>query len=104
MHQYVAIFVELSRFASYLIPDEEKKTRKFEEGLNNQINQRVVALQIQNFSKLVDKATLVERGLKRSVELQEQRKGSTPLGFLSNENQGPWKKMKLVNNPGQRQV
>ncbi|KAF5465291.1 hypothetical protein F2P56_015311 [Juglans regia] len=69
VHQYAARFIELSRFALYLIPDEEKKTRKFEEGLNNHIYERVVALQIQNFSELVDKATIVERGLKRSVEL-----------------------------------
>ncbi|XP_041027021.1 uncharacterized protein LOC121267242 [Juglans microcarpa x Juglans regia] len=100
VHQYAARYVELSRFASYLIPDEEKKTRKFEEGLNNQIYERVVVLQIQNFSKLVDKATIVEQSFKKSVELQEQRKGSTPLGFPLSENQGPWKRMKLVNNPG----
>ncbi|KAF5482005.1 hypothetical protein F2P56_002607 [Juglans regia] len=37
VHQYMTRFVELSRFASYLIPDEEKKTQKFEEGLNNRI-------------------------------------------------------------------
>ncbi|XP_035543112.1 uncharacterized protein LOC118346319 [Juglans regia] len=59
---------------------------------------------IQNFSELVDKVTIVERSFKRSVELQEQRKGLTPLGFPSNENQGPWKRMKLVNNLGQSQV
>ncbi|XP_041025420.1 uncharacterized protein LOC121265825 [Juglans microcarpa x Juglans regia] len=104
LHQYAARYVELSRFASYLIPDEEKKTRKFDKGLNNQIYERVVALQIQNFSELVDKATIVERSFKRSVELQEQREGSTPLGFPSSENQGPWKRMQLANNPGPRQV
>ncbi|XP_040996115.1 uncharacterized protein LOC121242296 [Juglans microcarpa x Juglans regia] len=104
VHQYAARYIELSRFALYLIPDEEKKTRKFDEGLNNNIYERVVTFQIQNFSELVDKATIVERGLKRSVELQEQRKGPTPLGFPSNENQGPWKRMKLVNKPSQRQV
>ncbi|KAF5447232.1 hypothetical protein F2P56_032800 [Juglans regia] len=75
VHQYAARYIELSRFALYLIPDEEKKTRKFEEGLNNQIYERV-----------------------------EQRKGSKLLGFPSNEDQEPWKRMKLVNNPGQRQV
>ncbi|XP_040998126.1 uncharacterized protein LOC121244157 [Juglans microcarpa x Juglans regia] len=46
LHQYAARYIELSCFALYLIPDEEKKTRKFEEGLNNQIYERVVALQI----------------------------------------------------------
>ncbi|XP_041000284.1 uncharacterized protein LOC121246246 [Juglans microcarpa x Juglans regia] len=39
MHQYAARFAELSHFAAYLIPDEEKKTRKFEEGLNYRINE-----------------------------------------------------------------
>ncbi|XP_040996140.1 uncharacterized protein LOC121242327 [Juglans microcarpa x Juglans regia] len=37
VHQYAARFIELSRFAAYLIPDEEKKARKFEQGLNEKI-------------------------------------------------------------------
>ncbi|XP_035546599.1 uncharacterized protein LOC118348647 [Juglans regia] len=37
VRQYAARFVELSRFATYLILDEERKTRKFEEGLNYRI-------------------------------------------------------------------
>ncbi|XP_040996001.1 uncharacterized protein LOC121242168 [Juglans microcarpa x Juglans regia] len=70
--QYAARFAELSRFASYLIPDEEKKTRKFEE-------------------ELVHKAMLVEQNLNRSAELQEQRKRAAPQGF-SNLDQRPRKK------------
>ena len=36
-HQYAARFIELSRFVAYLIPDEEKKARMFEQGLNEKI-------------------------------------------------------------------
>ncbi|XP_040999292.1 uncharacterized protein LOC121245045 [Juglans microcarpa x Juglans regia] len=71
VRQYAAKFAELSRFASFFIPDEEKKTRRFEEGLNHRIYERVMVLQIQNFSDLVPKAMLVEQNLKRSAELQE---------------------------------
>ncbi|XP_041020483.1 uncharacterized protein LOC121262135 [Juglans microcarpa x Juglans regia] len=89
--QYAAKFAKLSRFASYLIPDEEKKARKFEEGLNYKIYERVMLLQIQSFSKLVHKAMLVEQNIKRGMELQEQRKRASPPRSSSMD-QGPWKK------------
>ncbi|XP_035542906.1 uncharacterized protein LOC109017091, partial [Juglans regia] len=38
--QYATTFMELSRFASYLIPDEEKKAEKFERSLNRRIRER----------------------------------------------------------------
>ncbi|XP_040996031.1 uncharacterized protein LOC121242204 [Juglans microcarpa x Juglans regia] len=103
VRQYAARFAELSRFAAYLIPDEEKKTRKFEEGLNYRIYERVMVLQIQNFSELVHKATLVEQNLKRGAELQEQRKRATPQGFPSSD-QGQWKKRNEGSSSSQRQM
>ncbi|XP_041026968.1 uncharacterized protein LOC121267172 [Juglans microcarpa x Juglans regia] len=83
VHQYAARFTELSRFATYLIPDEEKKARKFEQGLNEKLYVRVVGFQIRNFSELVDKATVFERTLQRSVAMHEQRKMTTPTGYQS---------------------
>ncbi|XP_041009375.1 uncharacterized protein LOC121253431 [Juglans microcarpa x Juglans regia] len=70
VRQYAVKFAKLSRFASYLIPEEEKKTRRFEEGLNHRIYEQVMVLQIQNFLDLVHKAMLVEQNLKRSAELK----------------------------------
>ncbi|XP_041025378.1 uncharacterized protein LOC121265774 [Juglans microcarpa x Juglans regia] len=58
VHQYAARFIELSRFTAYLIPHEEKKARKFEQGLNEKIYERIVGFQIRNFSELVNKATV----------------------------------------------
>ncbi|KAF5459640.1 hypothetical protein F2P56_019572 [Juglans regia] len=101
--QYAAKFAELSCFAPYLIPNEEKKARKFEEGLNYQIYEQVMVLQIQSFSELVHKAILVEQNIKRGVELQETRKRTTPQGSSSME-QGPGKKRNEGSNSGQKRM
>ncbi|XP_035541661.1 uncharacterized protein LOC118344664 [Juglans regia] len=103
VRQYAAKFAELSRFAPYLIPDEEKKARKFEECLNYQIYERVMVLQIQSFSELVHKAILVEQNIKRGVELQETRKRTTPQGS-SGMDQGSWKKRNEGSNSGQKRM
>ncbi|KAF5454673.1 hypothetical protein F2P56_024320 [Juglans regia] len=96
VHQYVARFIELSRFAAYLIPEEEKKARKFEQGLNEKLYERVVGFQIRNFSELVDKATIFERSLQRRATLHDQRKMTIPSGPHSGMDQGSWKKRNEV--------
>ncbi|XP_041027012.1 uncharacterized protein LOC121267232 [Juglans microcarpa x Juglans regia] len=103
VRQYAAKFAELSRFAPYLIPDEEKKTQRFEEGLNHRIYERVMVLQIQNFSDLVHKAMLVEQNLKRSTKLQEHKERTTSHGSSSID-QEPWKKRNKGSNSDQRKV
>jgi hypothetical protein len=35
--EYAMKFLQLSRFSMYLIPNEEKKAKKFERGLNSRI-------------------------------------------------------------------
>ncbi|XP_057958406.1 transcription factor MUTE [Malania oleifera] len=67
--QYAAKFVELSLFAPYMVPDESKKAWRFEKGLRQGIYEQVVAFHVHNFSKLVDKATVVETSLLRSAEI-----------------------------------
>ncbi|KAF5447231.1 hypothetical protein F2P56_032799 [Juglans regia] len=104
VHQYVARFIELSRFATYLIPDEEKKARKFEKGLNRNFYERVVDFQIWNFSELVDKATVFERSLQRSTTLHDQRKRTISSGHHSGMDQGSWKKRNEGSSSGKRLV
>ncbi|XP_057962340.1 glycine-rich RNA-binding protein RZ1A-like [Malania oleifera] len=65
--QYAARFVELSRFALHLAPDEKKKARKFEEGMR------------QNFFE------------QRNVAVQSQRKRPAPQGFQDGSSRGPWR-------------
>ncbi|XP_041026984.1 uncharacterized protein LOC121267189 [Juglans microcarpa x Juglans regia] len=95
---------QLSCFAAYLIPDEEKKARKFEQGLNEKIYERIVGCQIWNFSELVNKATVFERSLQRSAALLEQRNRTAPQGFQSVMDQRLWKKRNDGSSSGQKQM
>lgn len=52
--EYVVRFIQLSRFAIYLISDEEKKAKKFERGLNSHIRTLQTYFNTHNFSQLVD--------------------------------------------------
>ncbi|KAF5442826.1 hypothetical protein F2P56_035444 [Juglans regia] len=104
VHQYAAKFIEISRFATYLIPDKEKKARKFEQGLNEKLYERVVGFQIQNFSEMVNKATAFERTLQRSAAMHEQRKRATSSGYHSGLDQGSWKKRNKGSSMGKRLV
>jgi hypothetical protein len=50
MIEYVAKFLQLSRFGLYLIPTEEKKAKKFERGLNSHIRIMMSCFDIWDFS------------------------------------------------------
>ncbi|XP_035539634.1 uncharacterized protein LOC118344008 [Juglans regia] len=72
--QYATTFMELSRFAIYLIPDEEKKAEKFERGLDRRIREPVRTLSIRSFTELVTRATIAEEDLQENIEYNNQRK------------------------------
>jgi len=65
--QYTGRFNELARFTPYLVANEENWVRKIEQGLNPQIHDRVVCLEIRDFVELVNKAFLAEKSLKRNA-------------------------------------
>ena len=65
--QYAGRFNELARFAPYMVVDEENRVRKFEQGLNPRIHDRVVCFQIQNFVNLVNKASIAEESVKKNA-------------------------------------
>jgi hypothetical protein len=72
--QYAAKFMQLSRFSLYVIPNKEKKAKKFERGLNQKIQNWVMCLEVENFVELVNKASLAEKGLKETAKLKENQK------------------------------
>ncbi|XP_059441908.1 uncharacterized protein LOC132174233 [Corylus avellana] len=77
--QYAGRFNELARFASYLVADEQNRVRKFEQGLNPRIHERVVCFAIQDFVELVNKASLAEESVRRSaLAMAETRKRAAP--------------------------
>jgi hypothetical protein len=76
VEQYSARFMELARFAANLIPDEETKAERFENGLNPRIRERVVCLEIKDYARLVEVASLAERGMRESAATYELKKRS----------------------------
>ena len=50
MIEYTMKFLQLSHFGMYLIPNEEKKVKKFERGLNSCIQIMMSYFDIRDFS------------------------------------------------------
>ncbi|KAF5445020.1 hypothetical protein F2P56_034103 [Juglans regia] len=61
VEQYARKFIELGRFAIHLIATEELRAERFQEGLRPQIRRQVACLQIQNFQRLVEVASIAEQ-------------------------------------------
>jgi hypothetical protein len=59
--EYTVKFLQLSHFGLYLILIEEKKAKKFERGLNSHIRIMMSCFNIQDFSQLVDRASIYMR-------------------------------------------
>ncbi|XP_057975321.1 uncharacterized protein LOC131162732 [Malania oleifera] len=85
---YAAWYIELSHFTQCLISNEYDKTQGFKKGLRKDIHRLVGMLQIREFSVLVDKATVIEIGIRGDEVDQEPKK--RPVS--SSSHQGSWKK------------
>jgi hypothetical protein len=66
--------MELARFAANLILDEESKAEQFENGLNPRIKERVICLEIKDYARLVEVASLAERGIRESAAAYDLKK------------------------------
>ncbi|XP_057981311.1 uncharacterized protein LOC131166757 [Malania oleifera] len=91
VQQYAARFIELFRFASYIV-DEIKKARQFERGLRRGIYKHVVVLKIQDFAELVDRGALPEVGKRMNAEEQGQKKRSASSDYRQGHRQGQWRR------------
>ncbi|XP_057958550.1 uncharacterized protein LOC131151318 [Malania oleifera] len=94
--EYAAKFVELSRFTPFLVPNEARKAKKFEKGMRHRIYELVVGFQVQSFSEIVDKVSVLEKSIQGSIEPSEHKKRPAPSGFQSEASQGLGKKGKEV--------
>nr|POE89073.1 hypothetical protein CFP56_57274 [Quercus suber] len=71
VEEYAAKFVELSRFAPYLIPDESKKVKMFREGLNDRIFPLIIASGVDTFIEAVERAINLEENFKYNPSSKE---------------------------------
>jgi hypothetical protein len=100
--QYAGRFNELARFAPYRVADEENQVRKFEQGLNPRIHDRVVCFKIQNFVELVNKASIAKESVKKNaMAMVESQKRVAPL---LNRNQVRWKRRPNGDNQGAKPI
>ena len=72
--EYAAEFLRLSRFAPYMVADEEKRASRFQQGLRVDIQMLLIPHQLKSYSQVLSIARDVEQGLekKRRVELQHK--------------------------------
>ncbi|XP_028067871.1 uncharacterized protein LOC114270533 [Camellia sinensis] len=103
--EYESKFTQLARFATYVIPTETRKARKFEAGLDAGIKDRLEVLKLPTYAEVVDRAYIAEKGIKSSRsgepsykkwfwERDNRRPGVTPhkkvnMGTTSSGHQGP---------------
>ena len=63
--EYAAEFLRLSRFAPYMVADEEKRASRFQQGLQMDIQILLMPQQLKTYSQVLTIAREVERGLEK---------------------------------------
>ncbi|GMH26618.1 hypothetical protein Nepgr_028461 [Nepenthes gracilis] len=76
--QYEAQFIALSRFPPYLVDDEERKARRFQDGLNDVIQMQLLPFDLVEYSAVLKRAMIIEQALLRRGQIQQA--ASTPTG------------------------
>ncbi|XP_028070212.1 uncharacterized protein LOC114272692 [Camellia sinensis] len=63
MAEYESRFTQLAGFATYVIPIETRKVRKFEAGLDAKIKDRLEVLKLPTYAEVVDRTYIAEKGI-----------------------------------------
>jgi len=63
--KYAAEFLRLSRFAPYMVTDEEKRASRFQQGLQMDIQVLLILQQLKTYSQVFTIAWEVDRGLEK---------------------------------------
>ncbi|KAF7134627.1 hypothetical protein RHSIM_Rhsim08G0114800 [Rhododendron simsii] len=71
---YEAEFTNLAEYAPHIVADENKKARKFEDGLKYEIGKVVRPMRLPTYADVVDRALLVEQEIEESRRFTENRK------------------------------
>jgi len=65
--EYAAEFLRLSRFAPYMVIDEENRAIKFQQGLKMNIQIFLIPQQLKTYSQVLTITRDVERGLEKNI-------------------------------------
>uniref|UniRef100_A0A2N9GV60 RNA-directed DNA polymerase n=1 Tax=Fagus sylvatica TaxID=28930 RepID=A0A2N9GV60_FAGSY len=102
VEEYAAKFIDLSRFAPHLIPDEHKKVMKFQKGLNDKIRPHILAAGVNTLFEIVKRAMHLEEDFKYNNGFDESGKKQWSSGSHHGKGQGQkFKKGFFKNHEGQ---
>jgi len=93
--EYAAEFLRLSRFAPYMVTDEEKRASRFQQGLQMDLQVYLIPQQLKTYSEILSIAREVERGLEKKKENQRRNQAKKrPFELMGEEDtdrttQGP---------------
>jgi hypothetical protein len=103
VEEYAAKFIDLSRFAPHLIPDEHEKVMKFQKGLNDKIRPHILAAGVNTLSETVKRAMRLEEDFKYSHGTDESGKKQWSSGSHHGKGQGQRFKRGFFKKFGNRQ-
>ncbi|KAF7142831.1 hypothetical protein RHSIM_Rhsim05G0110500 [Rhododendron simsii] len=83
---YEAEFTNLAEYAPHMVADENKKARKFEDGLKYEIRKVVRPMRLPTYADVVDRALLVEQEIEESKRFTKNRKRQN--SSIGNKNEG----------------
>ena len=96
--EYVARFMELSRFADDYVAKDMAKVKRFENGLKLSIRDRIIRLCLQDMDSMVRMALTIEREIKDARSTQDAGVSSKRKESQSSSSSG--KKQKASSSRG----
>ncbi|XP_026452025.1 uncharacterized protein LOC113352419 [Papaver somniferum] len=99
---YLDSYIRLSRFARFMIPDEEKSARKFERGLGDHIRSKIVSHCFPTFQQVVESARATESDWLRNKKNEEdwnmtENRGKKGNNRQKHEDSADWKRQRTGN-------
>ncbi|KAI3897894.1 hypothetical protein MKW92_011591 [Papaver armeniacum] len=82
---YLDKYISLQRFAHFMVPDEDKSARKFENGLGDHIRSKVISHCFPTFQQVVDSARATEADWLRHKAIREISKEAKQKAFNNSE-------------------
>ncbi|KAG5553992.1 hypothetical protein RHGRI_011757 [Rhododendron griersonianum] len=97
---YEAEFTNLAEYAPHMIPDDNKKSRKFEDGLWDDIKKVVKPMKLPHYADVVDRSLMVEQQLADTRRYIENRKRENNNNNGGARNNGGNNKRQSTGNSG----
>jgi len=87
--EYAADFLRLSRFAPYMVTDEEKRANRFQKGLRMDIQMYMMSQELKTYASVLSTARKVERGFEKTQgDQMRQQAMKRPFQLMGEEDTG----------------